>query len=146
MFASAWALLAATTAIEGVDAHVSLMVIEHAERFGSCNCTSCAGAWGAGGGQPGGLACVAVLGGRQRQASVNGKRAPACMAAETNDGFEIAWRDLETRKFGRILEPANRGGYVALCRSGARHGPVGVGAGTGPADAAAVSAPSAAAH
>ena len=92
------AVLVATTVIEvGVDVpNASLMVIEHAERFGLSQLHQLRGRVGRGA-----VASVCVLlyqgplspGGRERLRAM----------AETTDGFEIARRDLEIRGPGEFM-------------------------------------------
>jgi ATP-dependent DNA helicase RecG len=92
------AVLVATTVIEvGVDVpNASLMVIEHAERFGLSQLHQLRGRVGRGA-----VASVCVLlyqgplspGGRERLKAM----------AETTDGFEIARRDLEIRGPGEFM-------------------------------------------
>jgi ATP-dependent DNA helicase RecG len=84
----------------GVDVpNASLMVIEHAERFGLSQLHQLRGAWA----RRCGLGLrAAVRHQRQRPRGRNGQGAPACHA-ETNDGFEIARRDLEIRGPGEFL-------------------------------------------
>ena len=92
------AVLVSTTVIEvGVDVpNASLMVIEHAERFGLSQLHQLRGRVGRG-----------AVGERLRAAvyaaAVRHRARRGCKAmAETNDGFEIARRDLEIRGPGRI--------------------------------------------
>ena len=91
-------LLVATTVIEvGVDVpNASLMVIEHAERFGLAQLHQLRGRVGRGA-----VASVCVL-------LYTGPLSPTGRArlkamAETNDGFEIARRDLEIRGPGEFM-------------------------------------------
>jgi ATP-dependent DNA helicase RecG len=95
-------LLVSTTVIEvGVDVpNASLMVIEHAERFGLSSCTSCAAAWGAA--RPPRPACCCTPPTTARRVGETA-RARLLAMAETNDGFEIARRDLEIRGPGEFL-------------------------------------------
>jgi ATP-dependent DNA helicase RecG len=100
--AGAMAVLVSTTVIEvGVDVpNASLMVIEHAERFGLSQLHQLRGRIGRGH-----VASVCVLlyapneGGRVGEAA----RARLKAMAETADGFEIARRDLEIRGPGEFL-------------------------------------------
>ena len=92
------AVLVATTVIEvGVDVpNASLMVIEHAERFGLAQLHQLRGRVGRGA-----VASVCVLL-YSAPLSDTGKARLRAMA-ETNDGFEIARRDLEIRGPGEFL-------------------------------------------
>ncbi len=92
------ALLVSTTVIEvGVDVpNASLMVIEHAERFGLSQLHQLRGRVGRGA-----VASVCVLL-YTGPLSDTGKSRLKAMA-ETNDGFEIARRDLEIRGPGEFL-------------------------------------------
>ena len=91
-------LLVATTVIEvGVDVpNASLMVIEHAERFGLSQLHQLRGRVGRGA-----VASVCVLM-YQGPLSQTGKDRLRAMA-ETNDGFDIARRDLEIRGPGEFM-------------------------------------------
>ena len=92
------AVLVATTVIEvGVDvANASLMVIEHAERFGLSQLHQLRGRVGRG---RAASVCVLLYTG---PLSVTAKDRLKAMR-ETNDGFEIARRDLEIRGPGEFL-------------------------------------------
>ena len=91
-------LLVATTVIEvGVDVpNASLMVIEHAERFGLAQLHQLRGRVGRGA-----VASVCVLL-YTAPLSPTGKSRLQAMA-ETNDGFEIARRDLDIRGPGEFM-------------------------------------------
>jgi ATP-dependent DNA helicase RecG len=91
-------LLVATTVIEvGVDvANASLMVIEHAERFGLAQLHQLRGRVGRGA-----VASVCVLL-YSAPLSASAKARLKAMA-ETGDGFEIARRDLEIRGPGEFM-------------------------------------------
>ena len=95
-------LLVSTTVIEvGVDVpNASLMVIEHAERFGLSQLHQLRGRVGRGAAAS---ACVLMYstpdGGRLSETARERLRA----MAETNDGFEIARRDLEIRGPGEFM-------------------------------------------
>ena len=96
------AVLVSTTVIEvGVDVpNASLMVIEHAERFGLSQLHQLRGRVGRGAAAS---ACVllysAPAGGRLGESARERLRA----MAETQDGFEIARRDLDIRGPGEFL-------------------------------------------
>ncbi len=93
-------LLVATTVIEvGVDVpNATLMVIEHAERFGLAQLHQLRGRVGRGdGGQA--SACILLYQGGLSQTA----RARLRIMHETTDGFEIARRDLELRGPGEFL-------------------------------------------
>ena len=92
------AVLVATTVIEvGVDvANASLMVIEHAERFGLSQLHQLRGRVGRGAAAS---VCVLLY---QSPLSETGKARLRAMA-ETSDGFEIARRDLEIRGPGEFM-------------------------------------------
>ncbi|MBK6360743.1 MAG: ATP-dependent DNA helicase RecG [Comamonadaceae bacterium] len=106
-------VLVSTTVIEvGVDVpNASLMVIEHAERFGLSQLHQLRGRVGRGAAAS---ACVLMYsqpeGGRLSEASRERLRA----MAETHDGFEIARRDLEIRGPGEFLGARQSG--AALLR------------------------------
>ncbi len=95
-------VLVSTTVIEvGVDVpNASLMVIEHAERFGLSQLHQLRGRVGRG---PAASACVLLYStgesGRLGETARDRLRA----MAETQDGFEIARRDLEIRGPGEFL-------------------------------------------
>ena len=95
-------LLVSTTVIEvGVDVpNASLMVIEHAERFGLSQLHQLRGRVGRGAAAS---ACVLLYstGDAPRLGQIARARLQAM--AETNDGFEIARRDLEIRGPGEFL-------------------------------------------
>ena len=96
------ALLVSTTVIEvGVDVpNASLMVIEHAERFGLSQLHQLRGRVGRGAAAS---ACVLLYstGDSTRLGETAGERLKAM--AQTSDGFEIARRDLEIRGPGEFL-------------------------------------------
>jgi ATP-dependent DNA helicase RecG len=91
-------ILVATTVIEvGVDVpNASVMVIEHAERFGLAQLHQLRGRIGRG---PAKSYCVLMTGGK---ISEEGQKRLATMVA-TNDGFQIAERDLELRGPGEFF-------------------------------------------
>jgi len=107
------ALLVSTTVIEvGVDVpNASLMVIEHAERFGLSQLHQLRGRVGRG---TAASACVLLYstGDAPRLGEIARERLRAM--AETNDGFEIARRDLEIRGPGEFLGARQSG--AALLR------------------------------
>jgi len=99
LFASGeMALLVATTVIEvGVDVpNASLMVIEHAERFGLSQLHQLRGRVGRGATAS---VCVLLYTGPLSPSAKERLRA----MAETNDGFEIARRDLDIRGPGEFM-------------------------------------------
>jgi ATP-dependent DNA helicase RecG len=106
-------VLVSTTVIEvGVDVpNASLMVIEHAERFGLSQLHQLRGRVGRGAAAS---ACVLLYtpneGGRLGETARERLKA----MAETNDGFEIARRDLEIRGPGEFLGARQSG--AALLR------------------------------
>ena len=102
-------LLVATTVIEvGVDVpNASLMVIEHAERFGLAQLHQLRGRVGRG---PVASVCVLIY---SPPLSPTGRERLKAMA-ETTDGFEIARRDLQIRGPGEFLGARQSG--VALLR------------------------------
>jgi ATP-dependent DNA helicase RecG len=106
-------VLVSTTVIEvGVDVpNASLMVIEHAERFGLSQLHQLRGRVGRGA-----AASVCVLLYSTGDAKRLGETARARLKAmvETNDGFEIARRDLEIRGPGEFLGARQSG--AALLR------------------------------
>ena len=107
------AVLVSTTVIEvGVDVpNASLMVIEHAERFGLSQLHQLRGRVGRG---TAASACVLLYstGDAPRLGEIARERLRAM--AETNDGFEIARRDLEIRGPGEFLGARQSG--AALLR------------------------------
>ena len=112
-------VLVSTTVIEvGVDVpNASLMVIEHAERFGLSQLHQLRGRVGRGAAAS---ACVLLYeapeGGRLGETA----RARLKAMVETNDGFEIARRDLDIRGPGEFLGARQSGAAHAgrTCRSG----------------------------
>jgi len=98
-FASArLGVLVATTVIEvGVDVpNATLIVIEHADRFGLAQLHQLRGRVGRGGGLS---RCLLVRGGALSETS----RARLALMRETNDGFRIAEEDLRLRGAGELL-------------------------------------------
>ncbi len=91
-------LLVATTVIEvGVDVpNASLMIIENAERLGLAQLHQLRGRVGRGSAQS---SCVLLYHGSLSQAA----RTRLAVLRETNDGFEIARRDLDLRGPGEVL-------------------------------------------
>lgn len=91
-------ILVSTTVIEvGVDvANASLMIIEHAERFGLSQLHQLRGRVGRGAEQS---FCVLLTGDRKTAVA----RERLGIMEETNDGFKIAEKDLEIRGQGEIL-------------------------------------------
>ena len=106
-------VLVSTTVIEvGVDVpNASLMVVEHAERFGLSQLHQVRGRVGRGA-----AACACVLLFSTGEAPRLGETARARLKAmvETDDGFEIARRDLEIRGPGEFLGARQSG--AALLR------------------------------
>ena len=94
-------VLVATTVIEvGVDVpNASLMVIEHAERFGLSQLHQLRGRVGRGAAAS---ACVLLYAAGKRRLGETA-RARLKTMRETTDGFEIARRDLEIRGPGEFL-------------------------------------------
>ncbi|WP_448500858.1 ATP-dependent DNA helicase RecG, partial [Sphingomonas sp.] len=98
-FSSARAgVLVATTVIEvGVDVpNATLIVIEHADRFGLAQLHQLRGRVGRGGGKS---ICLLLRGGGLSETS----RARLALMRETNDGFRIAEEDLRLRGAGELL-------------------------------------------
>lgn len=95
-------LLVSTTVIEvGVDVpNASLMVIEHAERFGLSQLHQLRGRVGRGAAAS---ACVLLYSTGDAPRLGEAARARLKAMAETHDGFEIARRDLEIRGPGEFL-------------------------------------------
>ena len=95
-------VLVSTTVIEvGVDVpNASLMVIEHAERFGLSQLHQLRGRVGRGAAAS---ACVLLYSLGEHGRLSDTARARLRAMAETNDGFEIARRDLEIRGPGEFL-------------------------------------------
>jgi ATP-dependent DNA helicase RecG len=96
------AVLVSTTVIEvGVDVpNASLMVIEHAERFGLSQLHQLRGRVGRGAAAS---ACVLLYSTGDAARLGDTAKARLKAMAETNDGFEIARRDLEIRGPGEFL-------------------------------------------
>jgi ATP-dependent DNA helicase RecG len=96
------AVLVSTTVIEvGVDVpNASLMVIEHAERFGLSQLHQLRGRVGRGAAAS---ACVLLYSTGDAPRLSEAARARLKAMAETNDGFEIARRDLDIRGPGEFL-------------------------------------------
>ena len=96
------AVLVSTTVIEvGVDVpNASLMVIEHAERFGLSQLHQLRGRVGRGAAAS---ACVLLYSTGDAPRLSDTARARLRAMAETNDGFEIARRDLDIRGPGEFL-------------------------------------------
>ena len=96
------AVLVSTTVIEvGVDVpNASLMVIEHAERFGLSQLHQLRGRVGRGAAA---AACVLLYSTGDAPRLGETARARLRAMAETNDGFEIARRDLDIRGPGEFL-------------------------------------------
>jgi ATP-dependent DNA helicase RecG len=95
-------VLVSTTVIEvGVDVpNASLMVIEHAERFGLSQLHQLRGRVGRGAAAS---ACVLLYSLGEHGRLSDTARARLRAMAETNDGFEIARRDLDIRGPGEFL-------------------------------------------
>lgn len=91
-------VLVATTVIEvGVDVpNATLIVIEHADRFGLAQLHQLRGRVGRGGGRS---VCVLLRGGMLSETA----RARLALMRETNDGFRIAEEDLRLRGAGEML-------------------------------------------
>ena len=96
--AGALGVLVATTVIEvGVDVpNATLIVIEHADRFGLAQLHQLRGRVGRGGGRS---VCLLVRGSALSETS----RARLALMRETNDGFRIAEEDLRLRGAGEML-------------------------------------------
>ena len=109
----AMAVLVSTTVIEvGVDVpNASLMVIEHAERFGLSQLHQLRGRVGRGAAAS---ACVLLYSTGDAPRLGETARARLKAMVETNDGFEIARRDLEIRGPGEFLGARQSG--AALLR------------------------------
>jgi ATP-dependent DNA helicase RecG len=107
------AVLVSTTVIEvGVDVpNASLMVIEHAERFGLSQLHQLRGRVGRGAAAS---ACVLLYSTGEAPRLGETARARLRAMAETTDGFEIARRDLEIRGPGEFLGARQSG--AALLR------------------------------
>jgi ATP-dependent DNA helicase RecG len=106
-------VLVSTTVIEvGVDVpNASLMVIEHAERFGLSQLHQLRGRVGRGAAAS---ACVLLYSTGDAPRLGETARARLRAMAETHDGFEIARRDLEIRGPGEFLGARQSG--AALLR------------------------------
>lgn len=106
-------VLVSTTVIEvGVDVpNASLMVIEHAERFGLSQLHQLRGRVGRGAAAS---ACVLLYSAGENGRLSETGRARLKAMAETSDGFEIARRDLEIRGPGEFLGARQSG--AALLR------------------------------
>ncbi len=100
-------VLVATTVIEvGVDVpNATLIVIEHADRFGLAQLHQLRGRVGRGGGQS---MCLLIRGNALSETS----RARLALMRETNDGFRIAEEDLRLRGAGELLGTRQSGEAV----------------------------------
>ncbi len=112
-------LLVATTVIEvGVDVpNASLMVIEHAERFGLAQLHQLRGRIGRGSVES---ACILLYASPLSQAA----RARLKVVYESADGFEIARQDLELRGPGEYLGEAQSGAPLLRFADLAQDGPL----------------------
>ena len=121
-------VLVATTVIEvGVDVpNATLMVIEHAERFGLAQLHQLRGRVGRGAGQS---TCILLRAPEMSETA----RARLALMRDTNDGFVIAEKDLELRGAGEILgtrqsgevefrlaDPAQMAAMLPIARDDAR--------------------------
>jgi ATP-dependent DNA helicase RecG len=106
-------VLVSTTVIEvGVDVpNASLMVIEHAERFGLSQLHQLRGRVGRGSAAS---ACVLMFGTGESGRMSDTAKARLKVMAQTNDGFEVARKDLEIRGPGEFLGARQSG--AALLR------------------------------
>ncbi|URW76323.1 ATP-dependent DNA helicase RecG [Sphingomonas donggukensis] len=100
-------VLVATTVIEvGVDVpNATLIVIEHADRFGLAQLHQLRGRVGRGGGRS---VCLLLRGGTLSETS----RARLALMRESNDGFRIAEEDLRLRGSGELLGTRQSGEMV----------------------------------
>jgi ATP-dependent DNA helicase RecG len=100
-------VLVATTVIEvGVDVpNATLIMIEHADRFGLAQLHQLRGRVGRGGGLS---RCLLLRGSHLSETS----RARLALMRETNDGFRIAEEDLRLRKAGDLLGTRQSGDMV----------------------------------
>lgn len=100
-------VLVATTVIEvGVDVpNATLIVIEHADRFGLAQLHQLRGRVGRGGGKS---VCLLLRGNALSETS----RARLALMRETNDGFRIAEEDLRLRGAGELLGTRQSGEAV----------------------------------
>ena len=98
-------LLVATTVIEvGVDVpNATVMVVEHAERFGLSQLHQLRGRVGRGSKRS---YCVLMVGGEPRSADAQERLA---VMAQTSDGFKIAERDLQLRGPGAVFGTQQHG-------------------------------------
>jgi ATP-dependent DNA helicase RecG len=104
-------VLVSTTVIEvGVDVpNASLMVIEHAERFGLSQLHQLRGRVGRGAAAS---ACILLYGSGEGGRLGEAARARLKAMAETSDGFEIARRDLDIRGPGEFLGARQSGAQL----------------------------------
>jgi ATP-dependent DNA helicase RecG len=104
-------VLVSTTVIEvGVDVpNASLMVIEHAERFGLSQLHQLRGRVGRGAAAS---ACILLYGSGDSGRLGDGAKARLKAMVETNDGFEIARRDLDIRGPGEFLGARQSGAQL----------------------------------
>ena len=110
----AMGVLVSTTVIEvGVDVpNASLMVIEHAERFGLSQLHQLRGRVGRGAAAS---ACVLLYSTGDAPRLGETARARLKAMSDTNDGFEIARRDLEIRGPGEFLGARQSGAALLRC-------------------------------
>jgi ATP-dependent DNA helicase RecG len=101
------ALLVATTVIEvGVDVpNATLMIIEHADRFGLAQLHQLRGRVGRGEGKS---VCLLLRSGQLSETA----RSRLALMRETNDGFRIAEEDLRLRGPGELLGTRQSGEHV----------------------------------
>lgn len=116
-------VLVSTTVIEvGVDVpNASLMVIEHAERFGLSQLHQLRGRVGRGAAAS---ACILLYSAGESGRVGETARARLKAMAETNDGFEIARRDLEIRGPGEFLGARQSGAPLLRFADLALDGPL----------------------
>ena len=122
-------VLVSTTVIEvGVDVpNASLMVIEHAERFGLSQLHQLRGRVG----RAAASACVLLYAAGENGRLGETARARLKAMAESNDGFEIARRDPRSAARASSWGAAVRCAAAAICRSHHRYCIAGMGEGGG---------------